>query len=122
LTATALAQSRREERLQSAAPEQAGRTEVILETPFVPATQRPAPSLPDEIHSTIAELNERRPNEYVITLANGQVWSQSLAKRYPLRTGQPVRIYSTRWGDSYRLTAIESKGYIQVERLPGTKD
>jgi hypothetical protein len=79
------------------------------------ALAEPAP--PEEIRSAIAALDERRPNEHLITLENGQVWRQSLAKRYPLRVGQAIRIYPTRWGDSFRLTAIESNGYIQVERM-----
>jgi hypothetical protein len=72
---------------------------------------------PAEIRSSIAAIEVRRRNRHVITLENGQVWRQSLAKRYPLRVGQEVRIYSTRWGDSSRLSAIESNGFIQVERI-----
>lgn len=72
---------------------------------------------PDEIRSSIAAIEVRRRNQHVITLENGQVWRQSLAKRYPLRVGQEVRIYSTRWGNSSRLSAIESNGFIQVERI-----
>lgn len=80
-----------------------------------PATEIVAP--PDEIRSSITAIEVRRRNQHVITLENGQVWRQSLAKRYPLRVGQEVRIYSTRWGDSSRLSAIEANGFIQVERI-----
>ena len=70
-----------------------------------------------ELTSTIATLEERRPNEYVIALANGQVWQQTTAKRYALRVGDEVRVYSTSWGRSYRLTAPRLRSYIQVELL-----
>jgi hypothetical protein len=74
-------------------------------------------SAPDEIRSSISALDERRPNEYLITLENGQIWRQSIAKRYPLRVGQDVRVYATRWGGSYRLSTIAASGFIQVERV-----
>jgi hypothetical protein len=70
-----------------------------------------------EVVSAITKLGERRPNEQVITLENGQIWRQTLTKRYPLRIGQEVRIYPTRWGDSYRLSALDRSGFIQVERI-----
>jgi hypothetical protein len=72
-----------------------------------------------EIIGTIAALAERVPNQYVITLDNGQVWRQSVPERYPIRVGQRVRIYPGRWGSSnrYRLAAEELGGFIQVERV-----
>jgi hypothetical protein len=72
---------------------------------------------PGDIVSTIAALDERLPDQYVITLENGQTWHQMTSKRYALRVGQRVRVYSTHWGNSYRLAAEELKGFIQVERL-----
>lgn len=89
------------------------------ETPGPPnptgrASERQAP---DEVRSSISVLDERRPNEYLITLENGQIWRQSIAKRYPLRVGQDVRVYATRWGGSYRLSTIAANGFIQVERV-----
>jgi len=77
----------------------------------------PADEPPVEILSTITALEESRPNSYTVTLENGQIWRQIGSKRYPLRTGFEVRIYVSRWGSSYRLTASESGGYIQVERV-----
>ena len=38
-------------------------------------------------------------------------------QRYPLRVGARVRIYSTGWGEAYRLSAEEVNGFIQVERV-----
>lgn len=72
---------------------------------------------PGQIVSTIAVLTERLPNEHVITLENGQTWRQKGTDRYPLRVGHRVRIFATRWGDSYRLAAEELNGFIQVERV-----
>ena len=69
-----------------------------------------------EITGTIAALKEILPNEYLITLENGQIWRQTGSKRYPLQVGHHVRIYPTHWGNSFRLTAEKSKGFIQVER------
>lgn len=75
------------------------------------------PAEPEEFVSTIAALDEKLRDRYTITLDNGQVWRQMLAKRYALRVGQEVRIYPTRWGDSYRLSSKELRGFIQVERV-----
>lgn len=72
---------------------------------------------PGQVVSTITALDERLPDQYVITLENGQAWRQMASKRYPLRVGQQVRVYPTHWGNSYRLVAGESKGFIQVERV-----
>jgi hypothetical protein len=53
----------------------------------------------------------------MITLDNGQVWRQMQPKRYPLQPGYDVRIYSSRWGNSYRLSSPILNGFIQVERV-----
>ena len=70
-----------------------------------------------ELHSTISKLREYIPGRYLITLENGQVWRQMVAERYRLRVGHNVRIYPSRWGKSFRLSAEELKGFIQVERV-----
>lgn len=80
-------------------------------TASVPAEAR------EEFVSTIASLREREPNAYVITLENGQVWYQTRPERYPMRPGQEVRLYPTRWGKSYRLAIEENGGFIQVDRV-----
>lgn len=70
-----------------------------------------------ELHSTISKLREYIPGRYLITLENGQVWRQMVAERYRLRVGHNVRIYPSRWGKSFRLSAEGLKGFIQVERV-----
>lgn len=71
----------------------------------------------EQIVSAIAALDEVLPNRYLVTLENGQTWRQMTSQRYPLRVGRHVRVYPTRWGNSYRLTTEDSKGFIQVERV-----
>ncbi len=75
------------------------------------------PESAPELHAVVAALREREPNQYLITLENGQMWHQMRPAKYPLRAGHAVRIYPTRWGSSYRLAAEELSGYIQVERI-----
>ena len=70
-----------------------------------------------ELHSTISKLREYIPGRYLITLENGQAWRQMVAERYRLRVGHNVRIYPSRWGESFRLSAEGLKGFIQVERV-----
>jgi hypothetical protein len=70
-----------------------------------------------EIVATVAGLRETVPNAYLITLDNGQIWRQTVPMRYGLREGQEVRLYPSRWGDGYRLTNDQRRGYIQVERV-----
>ena len=67
--------------------------------------------------SRVTELHEVLPNAWQITLENGQVWRQTVSKRYELRPGAQVKIYGTRWGSASRLSADDLKGYIQVERV-----
>ena len=70
-----------------------------------------------EIFATVAQLRETVPNSFLITLDNGQVWRQTVPLAYGLREGAEVRLYPSRWGDSYRLTDDDLRGYIQVERV-----
>jgi hypothetical protein len=72
---------------------------------------------PEDIIATVTELRQTVPNSYVITLDNGQVWRQRRPKRYPMRPGQAVKIYPSRWGNSFRLTAADLNGFIEVERI-----
>jgi hypothetical protein len=71
----------------------------------------------EAIVGTIAVLDEIAPERYLITLSDGQVWRQTRSGLYPLRVGNRVRIYPTRWGASYRLTVEELRGFIQVDRV-----
>lgn len=70
-----------------------------------------------ELLDTVAGLSQPIPNTWVVTLQSGQTWRQTTGKRYALREGDEVRIYPTRWGNAYRLTASRLSGYIQVERV-----
>ena len=70
-----------------------------------------------ELHSTISKLKEYVPSRYLITLENGQVWRQMVGEKYALKVGYKVRIYPSRWGKSFRLSAEGVKGFIQVERV-----
>lgn len=70
-----------------------------------------------ELLDTIAALEQRGPNLWLITLESGQKWAQMLSKRYPVNAGDDVRIYPTRFGGAYRLTAPRLSGFIQVQRM-----
>lgn len=66
---------------------------------------------------TITSLRERVPGQYSITLDNGQVWQQQFSERYPLRVGERVRIYKSRFGSGLRLQADGRNGFTPVERV-----
>lgn len=70
-----------------------------------------------ELHDTVAAIEYLRPSVLQITLASGQVWRQMESKRYLLKEGDEVRIYTTFWGNNYRLTTERLKSYIQVARI-----
>ncbi len=80
-------------------------------------TDREAQEERTELVAKVVSLRETVPNNYVITLDNGQVWRQNRPEAYPLQPGHEVRIYPGRLGDSYRLTAPFLRGWIQVERV-----
>jgi hypothetical protein len=71
----------------------------------------------NELISNVAKLQELDRNRFRITLENGQVWEQMETRRFVLVQGDEVRIYPTRWGNSYRLSSSSHKGFIQVQRL-----
>jgi len=70
-----------------------------------------------EIRGEVAALREIVPGQLEITLTNGQVWRQTNSDRYALQPGFTVRIYPTRFGQYYRLTAEVLRGFVQVERI-----
>lgn len=70
-----------------------------------------------ELRSTISALRETVPNSHIITLENGQVWRQMRPERYRIQVGHDVRIYPSPFGSSFRLSADELRGFIQVERV-----
>jgi hypothetical protein len=84
------------------------------------STDRSA-AAPDEeaqvITGTVASVRETIPNNYTITLEDGQVWRQTYPEKYRLRAGDRVTIYPTRWGTSFRLESESTRGYIQVARV-----
>jgi hypothetical protein len=79
--------------------------------------EAPGPQAANDIVSRVKDLREVVPNAWQITLENGQVWRQTVSKHYGLKSGQQIRIYSTRWGSASRLSTDEINGYIQVERV-----
>lgn len=76
--------------------------------------QAPAPQ---ELVSSVAALRELQPGRLEITLANGQIWRQTHSDRYALAVGHEVRIYPTRFGRYFRLTAKALRSFVQVERV-----
>jgi hypothetical protein len=70
-----------------------------------------------EVTSRVAGLREIQPGRVEVTLANGQVWRQTASDRYNLLVGHEVRVYPSGFGQSFRLTSKETRGYIQVERV-----
>jgi len=110
-------------------------------TPPAPAARAPAPAADDsfgrprpqpspseqrgereaqearvELTAKVTAIRETIPNQYVITLDNGQIWRQTRPEFYPLQPGHEVRIYPGRFGQ-YRLSAPFLRGWIQVERV-----
>jgi hypothetical protein len=65
----------------------------------------------------VAALREIQPGRLEVTLANGQVWRQTNSDRYNLVVGHEVRIYPTPFGQYFRLSSMEARGFIQVERV-----
>lgn len=70
-----------------------------------------------ELISTITALQERVPGRWLITLENGQVWYQTNSKRLRLEQDMEIRIYPSPMGGSFRLSASERNGFIQVDRV-----
>ena len=82
-----------------------------------PATERGSALSTTELVSRVAALRELQPGRLEITLVNGQVWRQTNSDRYALEVGHEVRIYSTRFGSYFRLSATELRSFVQVERV-----
>ena len=71
----------------------------------------------EELIDVVVELTLAKPNMWLIRLASGQVWRQTHSRRYNLRKGDEVRIYSTQWGENYRLETERLSGFIQMLRV-----
>jgi hypothetical protein len=69
------------------------------------------------LHDRIVSLREREPNQFLITLESGQVWYQTINKRFRLREGMSVIIAPSPVGGSYRLSSPDASGFIQVRRI-----
>ena len=67
--------------------------------------------------SQVASLREIQPRRLEVTLTNGQIWRQTNSDRYNLLVGHEVRIYPTGFGQYFRLSSTEARGFIQVERV-----
>ena len=67
-----------------------------------------------DVVSTVTSVKEILPNRLRIVLASGQVWQQSVARSFFLRTGDSVRITASGWGRGYRLAVEGHADYIQV--------
>ena len=65
----------------------------------------------------VTVIKQVQPNKLRITLANGQVWQQTVGKAFFIRTNDTVRIAASGWGRSYRLEVDGHPGFIQVSRL-----
>jgi hypothetical protein len=71
-----------------------------------------------ELLATVAALKSApQGGSWIITLSNGQVWRQTIPEPFNLKEGYAVRIYPSRWGTAYRLSAQQIHGFIQVERV-----
>lgn len=98
----------------------AASTSAQAQAPTSAARASPSPEPPlaqRDIVSTVASLREVQLGRLEITLANGQVWRQVNSDRYALAVGHEVRIYPTRFGSYFRLTAKALRSFIQVERV-----
>ncbi len=71
----------------------------------------------EELRDRIESLRNTPAGNWIVTLASGQVWQQSIPGSYNLRKGLEVRIYPSKWGNAYRLSAEDLNGFIQVQRI-----
>jgi hypothetical protein len=75
------------------------------------------PELSESMQATVADLTEYKPEVWIITLDNGQVWRQLYTQRYNLREGDKVTIYRKEGALQFRLEAERFSGMIRVERV-----
>jgi hypothetical protein len=65
----------------------------------------------------VASLRQIQPGRVEVTLTNGEIWRQTNSDRYHLLVGHEVKIYPTGFGQYFRLSSTEARGFIQVERV-----
>lgn len=70
-----------------------------------------------ELFDVVVELDMVRPDQWLLTMASGQVWRQTHPRRLNLKKGDNVRIYPSGWGRNFRLETERLSGFIQVLRL-----
>ena len=70
-----------------------------------------------ELIDTVASVSQIDSAKVRITLTSGQVWGQTVGKRFLLREGDSVRIRPSGWGKDFRLYIDGKKTYIQVARI-----
>lgn len=68
------------------------------------------------LYDRIAAL-QKIPDGWIITLESGQIWRQTVSRRYALRKGLEVKITPSTWGSSYRLAVSKLGSFIRVERI-----
>lgn len=71
----------------------------------------------DELNDVVVDLDMVRPDQWLVTLASGQVWRQTHPRRLNLRKGDAVKIYPSGWGENFRLEAERLSGFIQILRV-----
>jgi len=70
----------------------------------------------DALVDTVTALKRVEPTKWLITLASGQVWRQTVGKTFMIREGETVRITASGWGNSFRLSVEGRSSFIQVSR------
>jgi len=93
--------------------------EPVSSESFGQPKRKPEPSekRDESLLAKVTDVREVQPNKLQITLANGQVWQQTVGKAFLIRANDTVRIASSGWGRSFRLEVDGHPGYIQVSRL-----
>jgi hypothetical protein len=71
----------------------------------------------DTLIVKVIAVKELPANKLQITLANGQVWTQTIGKAFLLNPNDVVHITRSNWGNSFRLEKDGKPGFIQVARL-----
>jgi hypothetical protein len=99
------------------APQTAGDTPAPAASVTSRREVRAADRAEREVMSSVTALREIQPGRVEVTLANGQVWRQTYSDRYNLLVGHEVKIYPSGFGQYFRLSSTELRGFIQVERV-----
>jgi len=70
----------------------------------------------ERLHDSITAL-EKRNELWIVTLASGQIWRQSVARPLNLRVGDDIEIFQEGIGNGFRLSTSRLSGFIRVERV-----